>query len=176
MTEVAGGAGLPDSEREPVLLRVSTAVFHDSRVLLCRRLDDLEPTWVLPGGTPRRGEGAANCARREVAEETGVRIDPDRVAFVLETSSPDGAYHLIEIVFMAMLRDAKVELAGSEAHLEPEFVELDKLGSIHLLPPIAGYLRGLAGRLNRYPEPTAATAGYLGNVWRPPTPNSAGGQ
>lgn len=167
MSKVAGEPGRAGNEREPVLLRVSTAVFRADTVLVCRRLDDTEPTWVLPGGTPRRGEGAANCARREVAEETGLRIDPDRVAFVLETTSPDGTHHLIEIVFMAILRDANAVLAGSEAHLEPEFVPLDRLGSINLLPPIAGYVRGLAGRLNRFSEPTTSTAAYLGNIWRP---------
>ena len=153
------------NEREPVLLRVSTAVFRDDTILLCRRLDDRDPTWVLPGGTPRRGEGAANCARREVAEETGLQIDPDRVAFVLETTSPDASHHLVEIVFMALLRDAHVELTGAEPHLQPEFIGLDELGSINLLPPIAGYLRGLARRMTRL-EPTHATAAYLGNIWR----------
>jgi ADP-ribose pyrophosphatase YjhB (NUDIX family) len=154
-----------NNEREPVLLRVSTAVFRGGTVLLCRRLDDREPTWVLPGGTPRRGEGAANCARREVAEETGLHIDPDRVAFVLETTSPDASHHLMEIVFMAELRDASVVPAGTEPHLEPEFIELDRLGSMNLLPPIAGYLRGLSRRVTRL-DATHATAAYLGNIWR----------
>lgn len=138
-------------------------------MLLCRRLDDAEPTWVLPGGTPHAGEGTASCARREVLEETGLHVDPDRVAFVLETTSPDASHHLLEIVFMAVHRDLSVSppLVGRESHLEPAFVPLSELGSLNLLPPIAGYLRGLGQRMSRLPEPTDATAAYLGNVWRP---------
>ncbi|MHB1508734.1 MAG: NUDIX hydrolase [Acidimicrobiales bacterium] len=155
-------------DREPVFLRVATAVFRADTVLLCRRLDDPEPTWVLPGGTPRPGERAAACARREILEETGLHIDPERVAFVFETTSPNGRYHLMEIVFMAWHRDARAVPAGRETHLEAEFVPLDTLASINLLPPIAGYLRGLARQMSRLPEPALATAAYLGNVWRSP--------
>jgi hypothetical protein len=73
----------------------------------------------------------------------------------------------MEIVFIAFHRDAAVSPVGSESHLQPAFVALSELGSLNLLPPIAGYLRGLAQRMTRLPEPTDATAAYLGNIWRP---------
>ncbi len=154
------------NNREQVSLRCSAAVFRGDTVLLCRRVDDREPTWVLPGGTPHPGESAANCARREVLEETGLRVDTDRVALVLETTSPDGSYHLVEIVFMALLRDIGLSPVAGEMHLEPEFVALSELGSVNILPPIGGYLRGLAHRMSRMPLPADATAAYLGNIWR----------
>lgn len=162
---VPGDALDHDNERQPIHLRVSTAVFRGDTVLLCQRRENGRPMWVLPGGTPRRGEGAPSCARREVAEETGVHIDPDRVAFVLETTSPDATHQLMEIVFLATVRDVSISPVGSEAHLKPEFIALDQLSAINLLPPIAGYLRGIARQTTRF-DPAQATAAYLGNIWR----------
>jgi 8-oxo-dGTP diphosphatase len=45
-------------DREPVNLRCTAMVLRDNAILLCRRSEEGD-TWVLPGGTPRRGEGTA---------------------------------------------------------------------------------------------------------------------
>ena len=151
-----------------VALRCSAAVFRDTSVLLCRRLADEEPAWVLPGGTPFAGEGAAACAQREVKEETGLTVDLNRVAFVLETTSPDGAEHLIEIVFLGIARMGEVQPEQREPHLKPEFVELDRLPGLRLLPPLGGNLRGLVRHGLSSHMVTTETAAFLGNVWREP--------
>ncbi len=143
----------------PVDLRCSVVFFRDDSVLLCRRTDR-EDVWVLPGGTPRSGEGTALAARREIAEETGLEVAAERVAFVLETSSWDRAHHRIEVVFLGAERDRTALPVQLEEGLEPTFVRLADLDKIGLRPPIAGYIRGLA-------RSRQATAAYLGNVWRP---------
>jgi ADP-ribose pyrophosphatase YjhB (NUDIX family) len=155
------------NDREGVSLRCSAAVFWDGSILLCRRLEDEVPTWTLPGGTPKPGEGSANCAQRELREETGIVVDLNRVAFVLEATSPDGADHVIEIVFLGFVRDAEPKPTQQEAHLRPEFVSLDEVAKLRLLPPLAGYLRGLSRR-PLFGDEMAGTAAYLGNVWRDP--------
>ncbi|GAA3592562.1 NUDIX hydrolase [Agrococcus terreus] len=38
--------------------------------------------WMLPGGKPDPGEGAAECAVREVREELGVALPVDRIELV----------------------------------------------------------------------------------------------
>lgn len=143
----------------PVDLRCSVLFFRGDSVLLCRRTGR-DDGWVLPGGTPRRGESTAAAARREVAEETGMQVSAEHVAFVLETSSWDGGHHLIEIVFLGAERDVGARPVQLEKGLEPSFVPLAELDALGLRPPIAGYIRGFA----RARRPTAA---YLGNVWRP---------
>lgn len=150
---------LPDGE--PVNLRCSVLFFRNDAVLLCRRTDR-EDTWVLPGGTPRNGEGTAATARREVEEETGIQVSAEHVAFVLETSSWDRAHHLIEIIFLGAERDRSAVPVQREKDLDPSFVPLGDLSQIGLRPPIAGYIRGFA-------RSRQATASYLGNVWRPET-------
>lgn len=144
---------------QPVDLRCSVMFFRNESVLLCRRTDQ-ENVWILPGGTPRRGEATATAARREVEEETGMQVAAEHVAFVMETSSWDRAQHLIEIVFLGAERDRRAVPVQLEESLEPSFVPLADLDEIGLRPPIAGYIRGFA-------RSRQATAAYLGNVWRP---------
>lgn len=68
-------------------VRCSTIVFRNHDLLLVHRARDGADDWVLPGGTPRPGESMAACARRETFEETGITVEPTRVAFVLEALS-----------------------------------------------------------------------------------------
>lgn len=143
----------------PVDLRCSMLVFRGQKILLCHR-DDRARSWVLPGGTPRQGESTAAAARREVEEETGLQVEAERVAFVLEASSWDRGHHMIEIVFLGAEREMGSTPQLREPGLDPSFVDLDGLGDLNLRPPIAGYVRGFFSRRH-------ATAAYLGNVWRP---------
>lgn len=140
-------------------LRCSVIVFRADSVLLCRRTDKADDNWVLPGGTPRQGEGSAAAARREVAEESDLQVSTEGVAFVLEASSWDRSHHRIEIVFFGKDENPTADPRRLEPHLEPQFVPLANLDTIALRPPIAGYLRGFA-RSRR------AVAPYLGNLWR----------
>jgi 8-oxo-dGTP diphosphatase len=155
VTEHGGGS----DDGHPVDLRCSVIVFRGDSVLLCRRTDRVDDFWVLPGGTPRRGEGSAAAARREVAEETGLRVSTEGVAFVLEASSWDRGHHRMEVVFLGKDDSPSVDPKRVEDHLEPQFVPLADLDTIVVRPPIAGYIRGFA-------RSRQATAPYLGNLWR----------
>jgi len=140
-------------------LRCSVVVFSDDRVLLVHRARD-DGGWVLPGGTPRAGESMAACARRETLEETGLAVDPGRIAFVLEAGGPDDDRRVVDLVFLAALA-GRSEPGPAEDGCEARFVPLSALPGLPLRPPLAGHLRALHGR------GTARTAAYLGNLWRP---------
>lgn len=146
---------------ESVNFRCSAIVFRNSSVLLLRRERDGLADWVLPGGTPRRGESVASCARREVAEETGLRVTVDRVAFVLEASNPAEEVHRLDVVFTAHEQDRRDMPQELESGLTPVFYPLEQLAGLDLRPPIAGHLRNLHSSRGR------AGGAYLGNVWRP---------
>lgn len=131
-------------------------------VLLVRRLRGGRPEYVLPGGTPKPGEAMHVCARREVLEETGVRVMFDQCAFITETFD-SGGRRLVDIIFSAQsgLLDEKQRLDPVEPELEPVVVDVEELPKLTLLPPLGGYLRGFArGRQRR-------TIPVLGNLWRP---------
>jgi ADP-ribose pyrophosphatase YjhB (NUDIX family) len=146
---------------ELVNVRCSTIVFRNNSVLLLRREKGGAVDWVLPGGTPRQGESVASCARREVAEETGLLVTVDRVAFVLEASNPAEDVHLLDLVFTGVEQDRSVAPQAREPGLMPVFHPVEELGGLPLRPPLAGHLRSLHGSQRR------STGAYLGNMWRP---------
>ena len=140
--------------------RCSAVVVRRQTVLLVHRIRGAEDDWVLPGGTPRASESMASCARREVLEETGLHVDPTRVAFVLEVLGPDGGQRTVDIVFRAV-GSAGEEPELQELGLYPAFVPVEQISGLNLRPPLAGHLRGmLAQRRPLY-------APYLANMWRP---------
>jgi 8-oxo-dGTP pyrophosphatase MutT (NUDIX family) len=152
-------------DRSLVELRCSAIVFRGDEVLLLRRRRDGTTDWVLPGGHPRPREGTAACVQREVLEETGLRVNAEGVAFLLETTDPAGERRLVEVVFLVSEQIAGTSPHCPEPDVEPVFVPVEETPGLVLRPPLAGYLRGLHRTRHR---PTAA---YLGNLWR----SSAGG-
>jgi A/G-specific adenine glycosylase len=75
-----------DARRAVPHQRIAVGVVSDrDRVLITRRAEQgmLGGLWEFPGGKVRRGEKAADACRREILEETGLRVDVDaRIARV----------------------------------------------------------------------------------------------
>ncbi|MET8405378.1 NUDIX hydrolase [Streptomyces sp900116325] len=149
-------------------LRCSTALFREETVLLVHHTGGGLDYWVLPGGTPREGESMAACARREMAEETGLAVEPVHVAFVLEAMEPGRGPRTVDLVFTVTGSAHGQTPEAREPSMEPHFVPFHELPHLDLRPPVAGHLPGLALHgAKRY-------APYLGNLWRPgPATDSA---
>ncbi len=57
------------------LIGVAVMVIKDGKVLLGKRKNSHgDGTWAFPGGHLEFGESIKECARREIFEETGIRI------------------------------------------------------------------------------------------------------
>jgi 8-oxo-dGTP diphosphatase len=100
---------------------------EDREVLLTRMSGRtrIKGLWTLPGGGIDHGEDPRDAVRREVYEETGLHVEPDRVLDVHSThftgERADGLvedYHGVHLIFGGKL------LPGSE-HVEPHVVEVD---------------------------------------------------
>ena len=83
-------ASMSDAERaDPRAWRcvVCGVVERDGLVLLVRQQGghDPEELWALPGGVVEAGESLDQALRREILEETGLRIDrPTRLLWIVE--------------------------------------------------------------------------------------------
>jgi 8-oxo-dGTP diphosphatase len=146
---------------EGIDLRCSAIVFRHEAVLLIHRTYGGGDDWVLPGGSPLNGESMAACARREVREETGLLVDPSKVAFVLEVTGPHPGPRTVDIVFAAREHGSKARPEMREHGMEPCFVPVDQVRGLDLRPPVAGYLPGMLRSGGRRYAP------YLANLWRP---------
>jgi len=73
----------PDARAYPdrPYLAVSAAIIRDGRILVVRRArGPALGVWTLPGGVVEAGETLTEALIREVAEETGMRIEPVALA------------------------------------------------------------------------------------------------
>lgn len=69
---------------------IGAVIFRDGRVLLARRGKPPRlGAWSLPGGAQHLGEGAIECARRELREETGIEAGPLILADVIDAVNRD---------------------------------------------------------------------------------------
>lgn len=90
----------------------------DGRVLLGERAWDPAPVWWIIGGRMRPGEACAEAAYRNVARETGVRINPSRFTYLTtfhavwakrRQEPVDHGSATVSVTMTAHLRDSEAE-------------------------------------------------------------------
>jgi 8-oxo-dGTP diphosphatase len=80
-------------------------IFEGGRILLVERgKEPLKGYWSLPGGIVETGEKLEEGIRREVAEETGLDVDPYCMFEIFERIMPDAEgkpeYHYVLIDYL----------------------------------------------------------------------------
>ena len=96
---------------------VRAAAFSDGRVLLVREISD--GGWTLPGGWADVNQSAAECAVREVAEESGFQARALKLAAVYDYRKRNRPHHLDSIYKMFFI----CELIGGSARASIETSE-----------------------------------------------------
>ena len=122
-------------------LAVSAAIYREGRILLVRRARapgrDL---FSLPGGVVEAGETLAEAVAREVLEETGLTVEPVRLAGHREAivRDADGRVerHFVILAFACRWRAG--EAAPSDEVAEARWVAPEELGSLPTTDGLAG--------------------------------------
>ncbi len=118
-------------------------------VLLVRRGKPPNPgSWTLPGGAQELGETAEAAARRELAEETGLRVGPMQLAGNVDLiqTDPDGRVHYHYTIIDFAARWDSGELRPGDDAAEAIWAPLDGLAG-HTLSGEALRIIGVARRL-----------------------------
>ena len=85
------------------------------RVLLIRRGNEpFKGKWALPGGFMDMDEDAETCARRELEEETGLKVVNFEQLYAFSDVDRDPRYRVVSIAYYALVR-------GSNGFLCPEY-------------------------------------------------------
>jgi ADP-ribose pyrophosphatase YjhB (NUDIX family) len=128
------------------LIGAEAAVWAGGRLLLIQRRDN--GLWALPGGLAEVGESAAEAARRELREETGVNAKPVRLLALFDGRYWSSQYkaHLYHVVFEARAAAGDGPVPGPEA-LAADYFAPDQLpplapGHAERLPVVIALLRG----------------------------------
>ncbi len=100
------------------------AVFSDGKLLLCKRLKAPESGhWSIVGGKVDHMEPAADAARREAEEESGLKIHSARFLCLSEQRIESDRQHWISLIYVTD------DFSG-----EPQLTEPDKLSEIGWYP------------------------------------------
>lgn len=100
-------------------LGVGAIVVHQKRILLVKRgREPARGKWAIPGGKVRAGESLRAATKREILEETGVRIEAGGLAWHFEYVEHDdtGAvqYHYVVLDFFGRYLGGE-PVAGDDA-------------------------------------------------------------
>ena len=133
----------PTTIRQP-RVGVSVGVWRGGDVLLVERSGDPSGgLWSFPGGHLEWGENLEDAARREVFEETGLRVTLAGIPLVHEViltgGDGDTFRHYVLIVFAAKAAANAAPMAASDA-LSARFVPPDQLGEMSLTPKLAEFI------------------------------------
>ncbi len=90
--------------------------------------------WSLPGGAVQAGEKLEDAIRREVLEETGLRVKPREVVEVFERITPDAQgkpeYHYVLVDYLCKVDGGTLQ-AGDDAS-RVVWVKRSELGSYRM--------------------------------------------
>ncbi len=108
------GDNLPESQRPRV--GIGVFLFNDQGQLLLgeRKSDNGTGTWAVPGGHLEWMESWEDCAIREVAEETGLKVKSPQVVEIYNYPDRVGDRHYVDIWMVVE------EVTGVPQTMEPD--------------------------------------------------------
>ena len=130
----------PEAPSANSLVPAASAIVTDAedRILLHRRRDN--DMWALPGGVMERGESIAECAVREVKEETGLGVEVTGIVGIYSDPKHVFAYddgevrQEFSICFLCELLDG--ELAASDESFQVRFFEPAEVAALPMVDSI----------------------------------------
>ena len=114
-------------------VRATALIVKDNRLLV---VEDEDGFYTI-GGAIQVDEATEDAVVREVREELGVKSQVGELAFVVENRfEQDGvSYHNIEFHYLVdLLEDAPLTMQEDEKTQPCEWIDLDKLQNIQLVP------------------------------------------
>ena len=114
-------------------VRATALIVQNNQLLVTKEGD----YFYTIGGAIQVNESTEDAVVREVKEELGVKAQAGQLAFVVENRfEQDGvSYHNIEFHFLVdLLEDAPLTMQEDDKRQPCEWIDLDKLQNIQLVP------------------------------------------
>jgi len=134
-------------------VKARAVVVRDGRLLVSRERRRAIEHLLLPGGRVQDGESITDALVREVREETGLEVVPQRLLYIAEVVGAYGA-HDLNLIWLAELAD------GDAAISDDALVAFDDDRVSSIMPPIVDQIAADAADGWQHPPR------WLGNVRR----------
>jgi 8-oxo-dGTP diphosphatase len=133
-------------------LAVSAAIIRDGRILLVRRArPPADGLFSLPGGLVETGEMLVEAIKREIAEETGLSIEPVALAGFREAIMHDKhrrvERHFVILSFASRWRSGELFLNNELS--EARWVTREELAHLPTTDGLAEIVEAAFGRLEQ---------------------------
>jgi 8-oxo-dGTP diphosphatase len=119
--------------QQPILCVGAVVIRGDSVLLIRRGKAPQKGEWTLPGGMVELGESVHAAVRREVLEETGLRVEPASLAAIFERIIRRNGrvqYHYIILDYVCHLKGG--ELRSASDVTDARWVSQAELGQYRL--------------------------------------------
>lgn len=124
------------------IVGVGGVVIRDNCVLLIRRgREPLKGEWSIPGGMLELGENMEDGVKREVLEETGLKIVPLEVLTVFDRIQKNGKrvrYHYVIVDYVCRPTGGRLK-SGSDV-LDARWVKREELPRFRITPKAAAVI------------------------------------
>ena len=120
-------------------LAVRAVLVHADRLLLVNAYppEAGSDLWCAPGGGVERGASLPDNLRREMFEETGLRIDVGALCLVNEFHAPERGFHQVEVFLRCTLSGGTLDPAWRDPEgvvTKRRWFTRDALAAIRLKP------------------------------------------
>lgn len=136
------------------IVGVGGIVIRANSVLLIRRgREPLKGEWSIPGGMLELGESLKRGVRREVQEETGLKIRPLEALMVLDRIQKNGGrvqYHYVIIDYVCRATGGRLK-AGSDV-VDARWVERRDLSQYKITPKAAAVITDAFDWFKKHPQ------------------------
>jgi ADP-ribose pyrophosphatase YjhB (NUDIX family) len=144
----------------PIRIRVAACLTDDDRILVVTHEKNSRRYQLLPGGGVLDGETLEAAVRREVEEETGLRVTVGGLILVCESIDPLGERHILNLVFRARVESGELKAGLDGTLCDAGWIRRTSLATTDFYPDIAAEL------LKAWDQDFAGPVPSLGNVWR----------
>lgn len=140
-------------------------------LLIQRANPPFKGAWALPGGFIEEAESLEASARRELAEETGLKVEQLSFFGVYGEPGRDPRGRTITLAYYSMVPLEQSQVSGQDDALQAQWFALEHLPDLAFdhAQIVQDGLANLEARLaHRYPESVALAPEIIAQHWHPP--------